>query len=306
MKIAFLYPGQGAQYVGMGKDIYENFSIAKNIFDKADEILNAPLKKICFEGPEEELKKTENTQPAVLLVSYICSKLLEAEGVKIDAFAGFSLGEYTALTASGVINIEDALNLVRKRGLIIENAYPAGKGGMAAVLGLDDNVVEDTCKKVDGVVVPVNYNCPGQLVISGEKQAVEKACDLLERAGAKRTIILNVSGPFHSPLLKEGSIKLKEEIDKIKFNSIDGKKIVSNLTADYHNNNLKETIVRHMYSPVLWSKSIVKLINDGFDTFVEVGPGKVLSGFMRSIDKTKKAISVRDLESLKEALTILK
>jgi len=307
MKIAVLFAGQGAQAVGMGKDLYEYSQFAREMFDLSEDVLKTPLKKICFDGPEEELKKTENTQPAVLLLSYICYKLLENEGIKFDAYAGFSLGEYSALTACGVFDIKDGLRLVRERGLIIENAYPSGKGGMGAILGLDDNIVEEICSKVAGIVVPVNYNCPGQLVISGEKEAVEKACDMADEAGAKRSVILNVSGPFHSPLLKDGGDKLGEVLDTININSLNGKKVVSNLTADYHSDGeLKSALMKHMYSPVLWSKSINKLINEGFDTFIEVGPGRVLTGFMRSIDKTKTALSVRDVESLKSVIEKIK
>ncbi len=303
MKIAFLFPGQGAQAVGMGKDLYDNYPAARELFDKADDILGAPIKKICFEGPEEDLKKTENTQPAILLHSYICYRLLEETGITADAFGGFSLGEYTALTACGAIKFEDALNLVRKRGLIIENAYPAGKGGMGAILGLEDRVVEDICRDAGGVVVAANYNCPGQLVISGEKAAVEKACDIADEKGAKRTVILNVSGPFHSPLLKEGSEKLRAEIDKIEIGRLDCKNVISNTTADYHKDpEIRETLVRHMYSPVRWNNSIQKLIADGFDTFIELGPGRVLTGFMRSIDRSKQALNVADSDSLKKTI----
>ncbi len=306
MKIAALFPGQGAQYIGMGKDLFDEYEIAKNLFNKSEEILGIKLKKICFEGPEEELKKTENTQPAVLLVSYILYKLLEDSGIKFEAFAGFSLGEYSALVSSGIINIEDALTLVKKRGLIIENSYPAGKGTMGAVLGIEDNIVEEICEKI-GNVFPANYNSPGQLVISGEKEAVIKACDTLEEKGAKKTVVLNVSGPFHSPLLKEGSSKLKEALDEVKFNSLDDKIIISNTYAKKHTNNeIKNTLVEHMYSPVKWTSTIQNLIKDGFDTFIEIGPGRVLTGLMRSIDKTRKAISVRDSVSLKEALENLK
>ncbi len=307
MKGALLFSGQGAQYVGMGKDYYVNYDIAKKLFDLAESVLNKPLKKICFEGPDEELKKTENTQPAVLLISYISYKLLENEGFVFDTYSGFSLGEYSALTASGVIKIEDALKLVRDRGLVFEEAVPSGIGGMAAILGLEDNQVENICNKIDGIVVPANYNCPGQLVISGEKEAVEKACDQADQAGAKRTVILNVSGPFHSPLLKEASGKLKDILEKVNFKPLGNKKVLSNVTANYHEENqIKDLLVKQMYSPVRWRYSIEKLINDGCDTFIELGPGKVLTGFMRSIDREKKALNIGDVDSLKKAIEILK
>ena len=307
-KIALLFSGQGAQYVGMGKDLYENFSVAKEIFEKANDILKTDIKKICFEGPEDILKKTENTQPAVLLHSYICCKILEKQGINFDAFAGFSLGEYSALTASGVINIEDSLKLVKDRGLIMENAVPSGKGSMAAVLGLDDKVVEEVCRKVNpGIVVPANYNCPGQLVISGEKEAVEKACDFAEEAGAKRTVILNVSGPFHSPLLKDASLELGKVLDKVNFNLLGNKKVLSNVTADYHKDSeIKNLLMKQLFSPVRWRTIIENLINDGFDIFIEVGPGKVLTGFMRSINREKKALNISDFDSYKKTVEEIK
>lgn len=303
MKIAVLFAGQGAQFVGMGKDLFDEYKTAKELYNMAESVLNTPLKKICFEGPDEELKKTENTQPAVLLHSYICSKLLEEAGIEFDTYAGFSLGEYSALTSSGVIGIEDALCLVRQRGLIIEKAFPSGVGGMAAILGLDDQQVEDICKKVDGLVVPANYNCPGQLVISGEKNAVVKACDIADEIGAKRTVILNVSGPFHSPLLKEASEKLGEVLNKIEFNSLGNKKVLSNVTGSYHKDGeIKNLLIRQMYSPVRWRSTIESLINSEYDTFIEVGPGRVLSGFMRSIDKTKTALNVGNIDSLRRSV----
>lgn len=306
LKVALLFAGQGAQTVGMGKDLYENFDIAKRLFNRAEEVLATPIKKICFEGPEEELKKTENTQPAVLLVSYICYKLIENEGFSFDTFAGFSLGEYSALTAAGIINFENALGLVRERGLIMEKAVPGGKGGMAAILGLTDEEVENICKEVDGVVVPANYNCPGQLVVSGEKEAVLKVASIAEERGAKRVVVLNVSGPFHSPLLKDASEEFRKVLDRINFNKTE-KKVLSNVTATFHSyENIKEFLVKQMYSPVKWSRTIENLISLGYDTFVELGPGKVLTGFMRSIDKSKTALAIGSLESFKSALEVLK
>lgn len=307
MKIAALFTGQGSQYVGMGKDLYDNYPLVKFRMDKTSEILGCDIEKICFEGPEEDLKKTENTQPAIYMISFICYRLLENAGVKFDAYAGFSLGEYSALAASGRLTYEDGVKLVQERGIIMERAVPAGAGAMAAILGLEDSVVEDVCAKVkSGIVVPANYNCPGQLVISGEKAAVEEACALASEAGAKRAVVLNVSGPFHSPMLKEASVQLKEKLDALTFQ--EGNALVySNVTAMPHSQEtLKDMLVKQMYSPVQWRKTIENLLADGFDTFVEVGPGKTLAGFVRKIDRNATIYSVSNVESFETTVKALK
>jgi [acyl-carrier-protein] S-malonyltransferase len=307
LKAAVLFAGQGSQAVGMARDLYENQKTAKDLFDLAENVLKVPLKDICFNGPDEILKKTENTQPAVLLMSFICYKLLEQANLTFDAYAGFSLGEYSALAAAGVIKIEDALLLVRERGLIMEKAVPGGRGGMAAILGMEDLKVEEICKKIDGIVVPANYNSPGQIVISGEKEAVEKACKLAEDEGALKTVILNVSGPFHSPLLNEAGEKLKTALDKYEFNTLHCRNVCSNVTGGYQKDTeIKDMLVRQLYSPVRWRKIIENLIAEGFDTFIEVGPGKVLTGFMRSIDRKKRAYSVNSMESLNKTIEEIK
>lgn len=307
MKIAALFTGQGSQYVGMGKDLYNNYPLVKFRMDKTSEILGCDIEKICFEGPEEDLKKTENTQPAIYMISFICYRLLENAGIKFDAYAGFSLGEYSALAASGRLPYEDGVKLVQERGLIMERAVPAGAGAMAAVLGLEDSAVENVCAKVkSGIVVPANYNCPGQLVISGEKAAVEEACALATEAGAKRAVILNVSGPFHSPMLKDASNQLKEKLDALTFQA-GAAPVYSNVTALPHNQEtLKDMLVKQMYSPVQWRKTIENLLAEGFDTFIEVGPGKTLAGFVRKIDRSATIYSVNNVESFEATVKALK
>jgi [acyl-carrier-protein] S-malonyltransferase len=308
MKIAALFSGQGAQFVGMGKDLYENFPFAKECFDNADDILKTPIKSVCFDGPEEKLKMTENTQPAVMLLSYICYKLLENEGIKAEAFAGFSLGEYSALTGAEVIKFEDGLKIVRERGVIMDRATSSIKGGMAAIIGLEDAKVEEACRKVtDGIVVAANYNCPGQLVISGEEGAVEKAAKFCEEAGATKVVILKVSGPFHSPLYEKAGAELEKTLGQYEFAGLNGRKIASNVTAGYHKDGeIKPMLVKQMYSPVRWRKTIENLIANGFDTFIEVGPGRTLTGFMRTIDRSKAAFNIGCVNSFKKTLEALK
>lgn len=302
-KKAFLFSGQGAQFVGMGKDLYDNFDIAKKYFDEAENILNKPIKKIIFEGPEETLKQTENTQPAVMLMSYIAYKILENEGITADAFAGFSLGEYSALTAAGILSFEDGMKIIKARGLIMDEQSRKVDGAMAAIIGLEPEQVEEICKKAGGTIVPANYNSPAQTVVSGERAAVEKACALADEAEAMKTVILNVSGPFHSPLLESAADKLRAALDTVKFNPIGSVKILSNVTADYHNDAaLKDMLVKQMYSPVRWTKTIEKLAADGCETFIEVGPGKTLTGLMKQIDRSKKAYAGGTLDAINKII----
>ena len=302
-KKAFLFSGQGAQFVGMGKDLYDSFDIAKKYFDEAESILNKPIKKIIFEGPEETLKKTENTQPAVMLMSYIAYKILENEGIAADAFAGFSLGEYSALTAAGILSFEDGMKIIKARGLIMDEQSKKVDGAMAAIIGLEPEQVEEICKKAGGTIVPANYNSPSQTVVSGERAAVEKACALADEAEAMKTVMLNVSGPFHSPLLEPAADKLRAALDTVKFNQIGSVRILSNVTADYHNDAaLKDMLVKQMYSPVSWTKTIEKLAADGCETFIEVGPGKTLTGLMKQIDRSKKAYAGGTLDAINKII----
>ena len=304
-KIVFMFPGQGAQYVGMGKDFYDSFACSKEIFDKANEVLDIDVKKLCFEE-NEDINITEYTQAAMVTASVAILKKIEEMGLKPDLTAGLSLGEYCALVASDVMSFEDAVKVVRQRGILMQDTVPAGEGTMSAVLGMKKEAIEAVLPDVEGIVTIANYNCPGQIVISGESEAVAKAGDALKEAGAKRVLPLKVSGPFHSPMLKPAGEKLLDVLVDVEVN--DPKvPYVSNTTAEFITNKdeVKKLLGRQVYSSVCWEQSIEKMIADGADTFVEIGPGKTLCGFMRKIDRSVKAINiakVEDLEKLKEIM----
>lgn len=306
-KLAFIFPGQGSQYVGMVKDFKEHNSEARELLQKADDVLGYKLSDIILEGPEESLRFTVNTQPAILTVSTICLELIKKEGITPDYAAGHSLGEYSALVAAKCIEFPDALKLVSNRGKFMEEAIPAGKGAMAAILGLSNEKVEDICAGIDGVVETVNYNCPGQLVIAGEKDKVEIASKLAIAEGAKRAVLLNVSGPFHSSLMKPAAERFAHELSNVQFQSPTFP-IVANLTAKLVEcpNDIKEGLKGQIYHPVLWDMSIRNLISLGVDTFVEVGPSKVLSCLMKKIDKNVKVYNVENVESLNNTIKVLK
>ncbi|KXZ39626.1 [acyl-carrier-protein] S-malonyltransferase [Alkalithermobacter thermoalcaliphilus JW-YL-7 = DSM 7308] len=312
-KVALVFPGQGAQYVGMGKQIYEKYEVARKIFHKSNEVLNVDLKSIIFEGPEEELTKTENTQPAILTLSVALLEVLKENiNLKYDACAGLSLGEYSALVAADAISFEDAVSLVRKRGKFMQEAVPEGKGTMAAILGLDRNTllkVLDEAKEF-GVVEAANFNSPDQIVISGQISAVEKAVSLCKEKGAKKAVLLKVSAPFHSSMLIDAGENLRKELENISFNEPKAK-VIANVNAKYlSKDNIKESLVKQVSSSVLWEDSVEKLINDGFDTFIEIGPGKTLKAFIKKIaSNMKKDINiynVEDQESLKQVINLYK
>ncbi|OPJ56932.1 ACP S-malonyltransferase [Alkalithermobacter paradoxus] len=312
-KVALVFPGQGSQYVGMGKQIYEKYETARKIFDKSNEVLNVDLKSIIFEGPEEELTKTENTQPAILTLSIALFEVLKEKiDLKYDACAGLSLGEYSALVAADAISFEDAAVLVKKRGRYMQQAVPSGKGTMAAILGLDREVLLDVLKEasVEGIVEAANFNSPGQIVISGEVSAVEKAVQLCKEKGAKKAVVLKVSAPFHSSMLVNAGENLQKELENIDFENLKVP-VVANVDANYvAKENIKDSLVRQVSSSVMWEDSIERLINDGFDTFIEIGPGKTLKAFIKKIaSKMKKEVNiynVEDEDTLEEVVNIIK
>jgi len=307
MKIAFIYPGQGAQYAGMGKEIYEKYEEAKEIFERADEALGFNISKLCFEGPEEELMKTENTQPAILTVSVALTRVLQKRGVKPDVTAGLSLGEYSSLVLAEALDFEDAVRLVKKRGKYMQEVVPEGVGTMAAILGLPNEEVEEICRIASevGVVEPANYNCPGQLVVSGEVKAVERAVELAKERGAKKAVVLAVSAPFHCSMLKEAGELLAKELEKVEIKDLKVP-VISNVTADYvQKDKVKELLIKQVSHPVFWEQSVRKMIEDGVDTFIEIGPGKTLSGFVKKIDRSRTVLNFEDEESLMKALSAL-
>ena len=288
---AYIFPGQGAQFQGMGKDLYENSAQAKELFERANEILGFSITDIMFSGSAEDLKQTKVTQPAVFLHSVILSKVL-GNSFKPDMVAGHSLGEFSALVANGVLNFEDGLRLVAKRALAMQHACELEESTMAAVLGLEDHIVEAICADIDGVVVAANYNCPGQLVISGETKAVESACEKLKEAGAKRALILPVGGAFHSPLMEPAREELAAAIKETEFN-IPICPIYQNVTtfAVTDPEKIKENLIFQLTAPVKWTQSVQNMIADGATEFVEVGPGKVLQGLVKKIDRKAEVSS---------------
>lgn len=286
---AYIFPGQGAQFPGMGKDLYENSALAKELFEKANEILGFRITDIMFEGSAEELKETKVTQPAVFLHSVILAKVLE---VKPEMVAGHSLGEFSALVVNGALSFEDGLKLVSKRALAMQKACEITPSTMAAVLNLEDKIVEDICTSIDGVVVAANYNCPGQLVISGEYKAVELACEKMKEAGAKRALILPVGGAFHSPMMEPARTELAAAIEATTFSNPTCP-VYQNVTASAVSNpaEIKNNLISQLTGAVKWTQSVNQMIADGATSFTEVGPGKVLVGLVNKIDKEVETIS---------------
>ena len=296
-KTAFIFPGQGAQYIGMGRDFYEQMPVSREMFDLASKAANLDVAALCFEE-NEKINITEYTQIAMLAMEAAVLKAVEEKGFKPDMAAGLSLGEYGALVAAG--STYSAFRVVRKRGMYMQEAVPKG-GAMTAVLGLGADAIEKVCEETEGIVSIANYNCPGQIVITGQADAVNKAAQTLSEAGAKRCIPLNVSGPFHSIMLKEAGGKLGEVLEETKIHDI-RLPYLANVTADYvaDKEQVKPLLMQQIASPVRWQQSVERMIADGVDNFVEIGPGKTLSGFMRKINRDVKVINIEKVEDLKK------
>ena len=304
-KIAFIFPGQGAQACGMGQDFYEHTETGKRIFDKATELMGFSMPQLCFEE-NDRLDITEYTQAAMVTASIAMMRVLEENGIKPDVAAGLSLGEYCALAAAGVMSDKDAIRTVRQRGILMQEAVPVGEGAMAAILALDAAAIEEVTGAMEGVWI-ANYNCPGQIVISGEKAAVEEACEKLKAAGAKRAVMLNVSGPFHSGMLTAAGEKLGQVLSRVELHE-PRIPYVANVTAQYVKSaaEVKELLTRQVSSSVRWQQSVEAMIGDGVDTFIEIGPGKTLAGFMRKISRDVKTLNVEKLEDIGKAAEALK
>lgn len=303
--IAFIFPGQGSQHPGMGRDLAENFAAAKQVFEEADDALGFALSELCFDGPAEELQLTQNTQPAILATSIAALRALQSETFPAPAFvAGHSLGEYSALVAANALSLSDALRTVRARGSYMQEAVPVGTGAMAAILGADLSIVNDACAEAaqGEVCGPANVNSPGQIVIAGNASAVDRAIPILKERGAKRAVKLNVSAPFHCALMKPAQDRLADDLQKIDFQDLTVP-VITNVDASpiEKGAEVRDSLIRQVSNPVRWLESVEFLINQGVQTFVEIGPGKVLSGLVRQIDRSLRCLNVEDAASLRAA-----
>jgi len=308
-KLAFVFPGQGAQTVGMGKEFFDRYDVAKRLFKEADEALDYSIMKMCFEGPENDLRLTANTQPAILTVSVIAAAVLKEHGIAPDIVGGHSLGEYSALVAAGVLKFQDAVLLVHRRGAYMQEAVPVGEGGMAAVLGLERDKIVEVCAEIskESPVQAVNFNCPGQVVIAGATAGVEKAAEALRAAGAVKCVMLPVSAPFHSTLMAPAAKKLAAELDRVEIADA-SIPVVANVTGELETNaaDIKQNLVIQADHPVKWEDCVAAMKAFGADTYVEAGPGKTLCGFNKRIDRSLKNLNVENIASLEKTLDYFK
>lgn len=307
MKRAFLFSGQGAQIVGMGKDIYEKYEEAKKIYKEASKISGIDVEKICFEGPEEELNKTENTQIAILTTSLAILEVLKSRGISADIATGLSLGEYGALIYAGIISFEEGIKLIQKRGYYMGNMLPDEKYSMAAVIGLDSEKIEEVCEEIskeNKFVVVANYNCKVQTVISGEETAIDEAIEKLKEIGAKRVIKLNTSGPFHTIKLQKAKEAYEKELKNVTFNFSKDIKVIKNIDGNYYTeqDNIKEILANHIVSPVRFDKAITLMQKEKVEEYVEIGPGKTLTGFIKKEDKEANVVNLNNVETLEKYL----
>lgn len=303
-KLAFVFPGQGAQYVGMGKEFYEQISVSRKVYAIASEVTGLNLPGLCFEK-NEQIDITEYTQIAMLTTEAAILAALQEKGVKADVAAGLSLGEYGAILTAGAMSLEDVFRVVRQRGILMQKAVPTG-GAMCAVLGMDGEKIAKICDETEGIVSVANYNCPGQIVITGEEGAVAVAAEKLKEAGARRCIPLNVSGPFHSAMLKEAGEKLGKVLEQVELRAF-STPYVTNVTAEYvtEPSEIKELLGRQVYSSVKWQQSVERMIADGVDTFIEIGPGRTLTGFLKKINKNVTGLHIEKVEDLDAVVKML-
>lgn len=308
MKIGFLFPGQGAQCLGMGKDLYDKYPEYRNIYEKVNEITGQKIDELTFNTTEEELSQTKNTQIAILTMSLAILEILKKENIVAEASMGLSLGEYTALIYSGALSFEDGIKIVQKRGELMQKLCPKGDWAMAAILGLDEEKINEICNNITiGFVSPANYNCPGQIVISGEKSAVQEAIEKSKQEGAKKAVELKTSGPFHTCKLTDASEELKKELALIEFGDFKTK-VIKNIDGKLYGpqDDIKQTLANHIINPVRFGDGLQTMIDMGIDTFIEIGPGKTLSGFVKRTSKEVKIFNINDVESLEKVIGGLK
>lgn len=310
MKVGFLFSGQGAQTVGMGKDLYDKYKEVRNVYQRVEEITGIDVKNLSFNGPEELLNQTRNTQICILTMSLAILKLLEKENIKADISSGLSLGEYSGLIYSGALSFEDGVSIVKKRGEYMQNLVPEGDWNMAAVLGLDEKQIKEVCSRVkNGFVTAVNFNCPGQIVISGDKSGIEEAEIYAKEIGAKKVRVLNTSGPFHTEKLEKASKCLRKDLDNLNFNKFRSK-LVKNLDGEIYkdSDNMQEILEKHITNPVRFINCLETMLNDGVDTFIEIGPGKTLSGFVKRMPMNKEIIilNINNIETFEKTVNFIK